>query len=122
MLYYPDSYGNFLGQVPDYINEVYVLVLNPMRGNTENQSPVMASDNKEELKRFWDAEKVDPYSTKGDCAFGLYAPGEKTYRKSYREGGPLEWFNPPMSDGDLDHWGNGIVTLRKVPSWKVMGR
>jgi hypothetical protein len=92
--------GSVLQQLPEHVLTAYVLVLNPMRGRTEEQRMLAASENREELLAAWRGEEVQPYTD-----------GE--WRRVYRKGGPLEWFNPPFSDGDADHYGNGIIEMRR---------
>lgn len=63
----------------------WVLRLNNMRdSNYEIQTPVCYADTQEELQRFVEEERVEPYS---DGRWG----------KVFKRGGPLEWFNPPGS-------------------------
>lgn len=70
---------------------VWVLYLNDMRdSHIEDFEPVLRASSREELEAVLLREKVEPYSEPG---FGRY--GETNWAKSYRKGGPLEWFNPP---------------------------
>lgn len=62
---------------------MYVLVLNDMRmAQVEMSRPVVRSESREALEAFLLREQVEPYR---DGQWG----------KTYRQGGPLEWFNPP---------------------------
>ena len=78
---------------------MFILQLNDMRAlNVENLRPVARAETKEELQRLLDNEKVESYS---DGRWG----------KSYRHGGPLEWYNTPcsvdpsiVSVGSADEW------------------
>lgn len=75
----------------------YYLVLNPMTGRVQEQSPTGPFSSKEEAITFYNNEKVEPYDDEGpDCFNG----GTKNYRKAFRKGGPLEWCNP-LSDDEL---------------------
>jgi hypothetical protein len=109
MIWHWDGWGDPLANVPSHVAAVYVLVLNPMRGRTEEQRMVAASDNKTELQAFLDAERVEPYRDTGTSEFG----GATVWSKVFREGGPLEWFNPPTFPDRADDWGHGIMELRR---------
>ena len=61
---------------------MWVLWLNPMTANFERRSPVAWAETKEALDRFVAAEKVEAYK-------------DGPWHKVFRQGGPLEWFNPP---------------------------
>lgn len=71
---------------------MWFLKLNPMRGNTEDRAIVGWAETKEELDAYLARERVEPYGDPGQSSFGL---GPTTWRKVFRKGGPLEWFNPP---------------------------
>ncbi len=84
----------------------YILVLNPMMSNIENGVPFYFS-TPEDAKRFYDNEKVEPYSEEGP---DLFDGGRKTYYKNFRKGGPLEMLNPLM-EGEWEnpnHYGHGL--------------
>lgn len=100
MIYWSNGWGNgeVLEQLPPHVTTAFALILNPMQGRCEEQRVIAASDSREELKAAWDAEKVEPYR-------------DGQWYRSYRKGGPLEWFNPPMG-GDTD-FRNGIIELRR---------
>jgi hypothetical protein len=94
---------------------VYALVLNMMRDRAERADIVAASDSLDELKAFESGERVEPYSDPGYSGFD---GGSQTYRKAYRKGGPLEWYNPPdsMDHADPD-FGHGVIVLEMKPRW-----
>lgn len=78
---------------------MFVLQLNDMRAsNVENLSPVARAETIEELQRFLDNEKVEYYN-------------DDRWRKSYRQGGPLEWYNSPFT-GD-----QAIVNMGSADEW-----
>jgi hypothetical protein len=90
--------------VPPHITHLFALILNPMRGRTEEQRLLAVSDSRDELKTFWDGERAaEPYS-------------DGQWQRTYRAG-PLEWFNPPFSNGDVDSYGNGIIEMRR-DAWR----
>ncbi len=100
----------------------FVLVMNPMMGNTENQKEFGPFDTTEELMAFYNREKVEPYKDEGPNMFG---PGVKTYHKSFRKGGPLEWMNSltPREFEAPGYFGHGVreVLLRVEEVMKISG-
>ena len=72
----------------------YVLLLNPMTGNTENCVEFGPFPTVEAARAFYDAEKVELYEDMGPDFFSTVGGTEKKYRKTFRKGGPLEWVNP----------------------------
>jgi hypothetical protein len=73
---------------------MWILLLNDMRmPHVETLVPVAKAETKEVLEAYLAREKVEPYQ---DGQWG----------KTYRQGGPLEWYNPPS---DIDR---AIVDVR----------
>lgn len=73
---------------------MWVLFLNDMRSsNIENLSPVGRANTKEELIAYLAREKVEPYR-------------DDRWGKTYRQGGPLEWYNPPYVSEERLHFQN----------------
>lgn len=69
---------------------MYVLVLNDMRmSQVEIRVPVCRAESCEELEELLNRERVPDY---------VHDDGSKKWLKVYRQGGPLEWFNPPWPD------------------------
>jgi hypothetical protein len=62
---------------------MWILRLNPMTSNAETVVPLVRAETREQLEAFMASETVTPYQ---DSQWG----------KTFRQGGPLEWFNPPM--------------------------
>lgn len=105
MIYFTQGFDDSpLRQVPEHVTKLYGLVLNPMRGRAEEQRFLAASESREELAAFLNGERIESYSDQSEG---------RTWRRSFRAGGPLEWFNPPWSDGNLDSDGNGIIELMR---------
>lgn len=83
---------------------MWVLLLNDMRSSKiEILCPVVRAETKQELLDFLAREKVPAYRDDG-------------WSKNYRQGGPLEWFNPPwginrdeefQDVGTEDDWAEG---------------
>lgn len=62
---------------------MFILQLNPMHERIEVTVPVAVASTQEQLQTFLDSERAsEPYS-------------DGRWRKSFKQGGPLEWFNPP---------------------------
>lgn len=94
----------------------HLLYLNPMRGRSEALSPVAKAATKELLEQFVASELVEPYTDTGERtvfhdtdSVAQEAGGpvrEKVqgyqYQKTFRAGGPLEWYNKP--DGRPGHY------------------
>jgi hypothetical protein len=87
---------------------MWILILNDMRSaKSEHLKPAARGATREALERLLLSEKVEPYREPGH---NLY--GEVNWGKSFRKGGPLEWFNAPsdydIQSGDLfidvDEW------------------
>lgn len=70
----------------------FVLFLNDMRLAFEKVMPVAKAKSPEALRRWLEAERVAPYTDEGPMR--TYAI---TWAKSFRKGGPLEWFTPPTA-------------------------
>jgi hypothetical protein len=76
----------------------YVLVMNDMRSpKIEYGEIVCWAETAQELIDFMDSERADePYRSPG-------RDGPETWGKTFREGGPLEWYNDPGSDSPFGH-------------------
>ncbi len=86
----------------------WFLVLNPMRSNAENRAKFGPYETAEAAKAFHSAELVPAYSDTAPDSFNVGS--NKTYRKSFRAGGPLEWMNP-LTENELitpGAFGHGI--------------
>lgn len=71
---------------------MWVLFLNDMRSsNIENLQPVCRAETRSALDALLQREAVPGYR---DGQWG----------KSFRQGGPLEWFNPPWSGDERQHF------------------
>ena len=65
---------------------MWVLLLNNMMASQiEILTPIVRAETKEALQAYLDREKVECYR---DGQWG----------KSFRQGGPLEWYNPPFDE------------------------
>lgn len=71
-----------------FVERIWVLMLNDMRSaKFESLSPAARAPTREELEALVAEETVE-----------LYQDGR--WRKTFRRGGPLEWFNRPASVGE----------------------
>lgn len=96
--------------MPDHVVTAYVLILNPMRGRMEESRVIAASEIRDELVKFVEGERVEPYTT---VAASSFDSNPHTFRHVYREG-PLQWFNPPSDlASPADDWGHGIITVKR---------
>lgn len=75
------------GESPEWeSSDLWILYLNDMRYNQIGTgSPAARASSREVLEFLVAEETVTPYIDKG-------------WKKSFRRGGPLEWFNPPTSE------------------------
>jgi len=64
---------------------MFLLRLNPMRANAEHNLVVARGETIDSLIAFVNSEMVEPYHD-----------GE--WHKIFRQGGPLEWYNPPLDN------------------------
>lgn len=94
---------------------VWVLFLNDMRSaHYEDLRPVARATTPEELEALVERERVETYTEESglpgtspelpgeETAFG-YRGNSQTWSKSFRKGGPLEWFNAPLMMGFGEH-------------------
>lgn len=100
MLWTPSGMSGALDAVPEHINHLFGLLLNPMTGRTEEMRLAAVSDHRHEIDDLLSAETVPPYKD------------DERWHKVFRKGGPLEWYNPP---GGIH--GPGIIELRRT-AWE----
>lgn len=101
MIYFTGGWDDSpLPQVPEHVTKLFGLILNPMRGRTEEARFLAASENKQELIDLLQRETVPSYQ-------------DDNWRKQFMKGGPLEWFNPPTFPDRADDWGHGIIELSR---------
>ena len=84
----------------------WVVLLNDMRSaNYENLGPCGCAETRQELEKFVQGQRVETYQDDdgrpgkcGHCGTSEY------WEKSFRKGGPLEWFNPPRGGHYVQYW------------------
>jgi len=69
---------------------------------------VCRAETKEALKAFIEREKVEGYSD-GEAENSF----NRKWGKSFRKGGPLEWFNPPLDFQEGAHFVR-VMTLEET--------
>lgn len=70
---------------------MWVLQLNPMTANAERVVPVAGADTREALEAFLNLQLAEqPYQ-------------DGQWSKVFRQGSPLEWYNPPFGDQAFIH-------------------
>lgn len=111
MIYFTQGFAdNPLPQVPDNVTKLFGLALNHMRGRVEETHLIAVSESRQELLDLLEHERVASYM-------------DARFRKEFRQGGVLEWFNPPgapvLPDG-TDAWGHGIIELHRDGWRRVM--
>jgi hypothetical protein len=79
---------------------MWILQLNPITSNAENIVPVYRAETKEELEALLARETAgEEYTDVEEENRRDPAWPPNHWRKHYKRGGPLEWFNPPGPDG-----------------------
>jgi hypothetical protein len=82
---------------------MWILQLNDMRApKIEMNTIVCKAETKEELQDLLVHELVEPYK-------------EDKWGKTYRKGGPLEWYNPPFSFSGS--FGAHLIDIGTEDSW-----
>ena len=87
--------------------KIYKLILNPMRGHTEDASMVAISYEEQKLID-WYNEQVDNegYVDEGTPSFDCHGDSHK-WHKTFKKGSELEWFNP-IGEWEPNRHGHGI--------------
>lgn len=75
--------------------KVYCLIMNPMTDRAESGRISVMSFEKDRLVKFYDGEITEPYS-------------DDRFRKVFKKGGPLEWYNPLWTLEGVDSFGHGL--------------
>ena len=95
--------------------KVWKLILNPMKGNTENSTVVAVSYEKQKLIDWYNSLLApEPYTDKGEVSFpdkGDFAGYENdshSFHKVFIKGSELEWYNPCDSFEVPDRNGQGL--------------
>lgn len=88
--------------------KIYKLILNPMRGNTENGSIVAISFERQKLVDWYNSLLApEAYAEIGTPSFDCHGDSHK-WHKTFKQGSELEWFNPCEDGFEPNHFGHGI--------------
>lgn len=88
--------------------KIYKLVLNPMRGNTEDAQMVAIAYDRQRLIDWYEQQKeTEAYAEVGSPSFECHGDSHR-WHKTFKKNSPLEWFNPCYGDFTPDHYGHGI--------------
>lgn len=75
--------------------KIYYLIMNPVTDRVESGRIVMMSTRKENLISSYENERVAIYN-------------DGNFSKVFRQGGPLEWYNPVWTFEGVDPFGHGL--------------
>lgn len=89
--------------------KIYYLIMNPVTDKAESGKIALMSTEKDKLIAVYENERV-----------GVYNDGN--FSKVFRQGGPLEWYNPVWTFEGVDHFGHGLsedwVDVENLPHIK----
>lgn len=86
--------------------QVFFLMLNPMRYQTEARRCVAISDDPKKLVDWYNSLRVDLYTEESESNF---FSGLTTFHKVFKKDSPLEWMNPCSESFIPTVFGHGIV-------------
>lgn len=75
--------------------KIFYLVMNPVTDRAETGRITVMSDSKERLIKYYEDQFVPVYD-------------DGNFRKVFKQGGPLEWYNPLWTLDGLDTFGHGL--------------
>lgn len=87
--------------------KVYILALNCMRHRIEQRTIIAVSYEKEKLISWYNSLRTEPYTTEGSPSFEVHGDSHK-WRKFFKAGSELEWYNPCYDDFTVNSFGHGI--------------
>ncbi len=86
--------------------KVYYLIMNPVTDRAESGRIAMMSTNRQNLISAYENEQVAIYD-------------DSNFRKVFKQGGPLEWYNPVWTFDGVDPFGHGLsedwVDMENLP-------
>jgi hypothetical protein len=86
--------------------KVYYLIMNPVTDKAESGRIAMMSTSRENLISAYENEQVAIYD-------------DSNFRKVFKQGGPLEWYNPVWTFDGVDPFGHGLsedwVDMENLP-------
>ena len=75
--------------------KIYCLIMNPVTDRAESGRISVMSFDKDRLIKFYEGEIVESYN-------------DDRFRKVFKKGGPLEWYNPLWTLEGIDSFGHGL--------------
>ena len=75
--------------------KIYYLIMNPVTDRAESGRIAMMSTSKADLISAYENESVAVYD-------------DGNFRKVFKQGGPLEWYNPVWTFEGVDPFGHGL--------------
>ena len=95
--------------------KVWKLILNPMKGNTEDTTIVALAYEKQKLIDWYNSLLApEPYKDNGEASFPDkgdfvgYHNSAHSFHKVFIKGSELEWFNPCENFDGLNDFGQGL--------------
>lgn len=89
--------------------KVYFFIMNPVTDKAESGRIAMMSTSRQNLISAYENEQV-----------AIYDDGN--FRKVFKQGGPLEWYNPVWTFDGVDPFGHGLsedwVDMQNLPHIK----
>ena len=86
--------------------KVYYLIMNPVTDRAESGRIAMMSTSRQNLISAYENEQVAIYD-------------DSNFRKVFKQGGPLEWYNPVWTFDGVDPFGHGLsedwVDMENLP-------
>jgi hypothetical protein len=86
--------------------KVYYLIMNPVTDRAESGRIAMMSTSRQSLISAYENEQVAIYD-------------DSNFRKVFKQGGPLEWYNPVWTFEGVDPFGHGLsedwVDMENLP-------
>jgi hypothetical protein len=86
--------------------KVYYLIMNPVTDKAESGRIAMMSTSRQNLISAYENEQVAIYD-------------DSNFRKVFKQGGPLEWYNPVWTFDGVDPFGHGLsedwVDMENLP-------
>jgi hypothetical protein len=78
--------------------KIYYFVMNPVTDRAEYGSIAMMSYDRDKLIAAYHSEYVERYQ-------------DDRFQKVFRQGGPLEWYNPIWDMDQVDSFGHGLYSF-----------
>jgi hypothetical protein len=75
--------------------KVYYFIMNPVTDRAESGRIAMMSTSRQDLITAYENQQVVTYD-------------DNNYRKFFKQGGPLEWYNPVWTFEGVDTFGHGL--------------